>query len=219
MSNSDDEQVLQPKDVSVFNSKNAQDIVKNISEVFLDSLTESDFIKSISGVGLIVNTWGLKSDFERVILRNKIVQFMHPVNHVPEHKKQSFLLKIQANNKLKHDIGIHLTEMLSSLDAEKTRIIGNLFVLVIKEDIDYIYYLKLVHFVKTAFYYDLIKLRNGVDENGVVIGPTPDTDGLVSIDLKGHFEDAVNDRKSEPYEHTHLTDEGRMIVLVGMKDL
>lgn len=219
MSNSENESLSKLKYLPIFRNENVQDVVKDISEVFLDTLIESELVKSLSGINLIVNAWGLKNDFEKKAFVKNIYRFIHTIDSVSQEEKTFFLSRMQTSDDFKNNVGVHIIEITSSLDENKTRIIANLFALVVKEEIDYIYYLKLVDIIKNIFYYDLIELKNAVDVHGVIISSTPELPNLISIDVASIYNDAKNGRELKPYEHTHLTKEGQVIVLVGMKDI
>ena len=106
-------------------------------------------------------------------------------------------------------------ELLDKIESDgKPEIIGKLFASVINEKIDYHAYLRLTHIVKSAFYYDLLMLKN-YDENDYLY--EGNSEHLTSLGLSSIGYDSWDRPAPKGNCSGEISETGKMIVEFGMK--
>ncbi len=134
------------------------DILADLGEVALDSLLEG-VAKDIPVLGSAVKLAKLSKTITDHIFLLKIQKFLLGLENISNEEKQNFFRKLDNNAEAKSKIGECLVLIINRLDdLEKTQILAELFLKLIKEKIDLETFKRLASAIDIAFIEDLKQL-------------------------------------------------------------
>lgn len=118
-------------------SDKALGLVKDYSELAMDSFLDEGTLKEIPILGTLFSIYKIGSSLRERHYIKKIVVFLNQLKDIPKKQREDFLSKLDNNDKFKESIFEKTLLLLERLDeTHKAEMIGNLFRLFIMEVID-----------------------------------------------------------------------------------
>ncbi|WP_139235633.1 hypothetical protein [Mucilaginibacter polytrichastri] len=141
-------------------SDEALSLVKEYSEVALDSILKGGVLKDIPLVGTVVGLFKIGNSLKEQHTIKKILVFINQSAEIPKEDREAFLNKLSDNDEYKESIAEKVLLLIERLDeTKKAEIIGNLFRLMVMGIIGKDYFLRLSGIVERALLYDLLALH------------------------------------------------------------
>lgn len=218
---------LPDKDLeSIIKDSDLSSLLKDYSEIIIDSFIEEGVIKEIPIIGTIIGLVNFSNSLNQHFTTKKLCKFLIQLDKIPIEKRRRKINEINSSNKYASSVGETILEILDKIDTDgKPELIGRIFAACIEERIDYKTFLKISYVIRSIFYLDLIELRelydgeyvNGHIEDILIIY------GLVKLDMNftEQFESSLD---FENFEDQHfieskkptLTQLGKLIVEIGL---
>ena len=141
-------------------SDETMELVKDYSELTLDSVLEEGTFKEIPIIGTLVSLYKIGNSLRERHHFKKIAIFLNQLKDIAKAERQAFLLKLDEEDKYRESIFEKVLLTLERLDeSHKAEFVGNLFKLYIMEVIDKNKFLRLSGIVERANLYDLLALH------------------------------------------------------------
>ncbi|MBN3897185.1 MAG: hypothetical protein HWQ41_18485 [Nostoc sp. NOS(2021)] len=135
------------------------ELFTEIAEVVIDSLMEDGLLKDIPFISLAVKVANIGKTVSDRIFLTKVKKFLLYLDKVPVREKQSFLKTLDDEPEKKSKLGEYLVLIIDRIDdLDKTQILAELFLNLIKEKINLETFRRLASAVNIAFVEDLKKL-------------------------------------------------------------
>lgn len=140
------------------------DILKDIgidnTEVFLDKFLKDGIVKEIPILKDILAVGKIAIGIRDQLLLRKIFIFAKNTQNTPKEKKNNFINKLSDPKKIK-GIGMKILQVLDRLDdVKKAELIGKLYILLLKEEIDEVLYFRLCYIIDRCYYDDIKQLKS-----------------------------------------------------------
>ncbi|HLW62065.1 MAG TPA: hypothetical protein VKY33_01575 [Flavobacterium sp.] len=218
---------LPDKDLeSIIKDSDLSSLLKDYSEIIVDSFIEEGVIKELPIIGTIIGLVNFSNSLNQHFTTKKLCKFLIQLDKIPIEKRRRKINEINSSNKYASSVGETILEILDKIDTDgKPELIGRIFAAFIEERIDYKTFLKISYIIKSIFYLDLIELRelydghyvNGNIEDILIIY------GLVKLDMNftEQFESSLDLGNSEDQHFIEskkptLTQLGKLIIEIGM---
>ncbi|MDZ8029939.1 hypothetical protein [Nostoc sp. DedSLP04] len=160
------------------------ELFTEIAEVVIDSLMEDGLLKDIPFLSLAMKAANIGKTVSDRIFLTKIKKFLLYLDKVTLREKQSFLKTLDDEPEKKSKLGECLVLIIDRIDdLDKTQILAELFLNLIKEKINLETFRRLASAVNIAFVEDLNKLINNTNNSdylGNLIGS-----GLTEVSSTG----------------------------------
>lgn len=141
-------------------SDEALGLVKDYSELAMDSFLDEGTLKEIPILGTLFSIYKIGSSLRERHYIKKIIVFLNQLKDIPKKQREEFLSKLDNNDKFKESIFEKTLLLLERLDeTHKAEMTGNLFRLFIMEVIDKDKLLRLSGIVERIALYDALALH------------------------------------------------------------
>lgn len=141
-------------------SDEALSLVKEYSEVALDSVLKEGVLKDIPLVGTLMGLYKIGYSLKERHTIKKILVFINQSAEIPKADRDAFLTKLSANDQYKESVAEKVLLLIERLDeTKKAEIVGNLFRLMVMGVIEKDHFLRLSGIVERALLYDLLALH------------------------------------------------------------
>jgi hypothetical protein len=141
-------------------SESSMDLIKEYSELALDSFMSDGVLKNIPMLNTVFGFYKLGSDIRDIQNLKKIAIFINQLSDIPEKDRNDFLNKMDESDKFNESMVEKILLTLDRLDeTAKAEMIGNLFKLYVLEAISKEKFLRLSSIVEKALLYDLNALH------------------------------------------------------------
>jgi len=146
-------------------SKEITEITKDLTEIAIDQMLQDGILKDIPFIGTIYNVYNLSQNVSNAFFTKKIIKFLLEFNDIPETERIEFITKIE-NKKETQKVGEKILIILNRFDDfDKATILGKLFKLTIREEIEVSTFTRLAHMVDKVYLQDLKELKNNYVKN------------------------------------------------------
>lgn len=150
---------------SVIKNSELQNLTQNYAELAIDGFIDDGVLKDIPLAGSIIGVIKFGNSINKHITAKKIYKFLIQLSSIPQEKRIAMIDEINKSKKYQSTVGEMIFEILDKIESDgKPEIVGKLLASYFEGKISFQTYLKLVHIVKSVFYYDLLMLIN-YDEN------------------------------------------------------
>lgn len=141
---------------NIIKDPNLQNVLADVIEVGIDSVTDSESLKDVPLLGGLVSIMRFTSAFSERMFVKKLLRFLSEINEVPHSIREKQIEKINSDPSYGHKVGEKLLDILSKIDADnKPAVVGRLFKNFLQSELDYLEFLRLSHIVDRAFFFDL----------------------------------------------------------------
>lgn len=171
--------------IQSISSREAVDIAGDIAELGLDSLLDEGLLKDIPFFGTAVKVFSIVGSVRERIFLKKVSKFLFELGKTDEHKRFTFMKKMQNDKDFQSDVGENLILLLERHEnMSKPSILAKAFGAFIQEEISYDEFLKIASAIDSTFINDLLKLPIYYEDNEKItadIGERLYKSGLVNI--------------------------------------
>jgi len=158
-------------------------ITTELTEVSIDSLLQDGILKDIPIIGTLIGLTRIGVSVRDKLFLKKVLLFLYQLKDIPGEKRQSFIEKINSENKFKTKVGESIMLLVDKInDYSKADYLGKLFGATIEGKIDYATFLKLANVIDKCYIPDLDNLIPIYQENSKVVDDT-DKDILYNLGL------------------------------------
>ncbi len=149
-------------------SSDLSDIAKDAAEIGLDAVLKDGLLKDVPVVGWIVAAGKTASTVRDYFLIRKILKFLAGLSDVPKDERDSFIAKVEEDNKFGNRVAETLVMLLDRYDhINKASLMSKLFSSYGRGEIDYSDFLRLSTAVDRAFMPDLSDLLDYFADKGI----------------------------------------------------
>ncbi len=126
------------------------------AEIILDNIINDDFLEKIPVFKYLYGGYKFTVGIKEGFLLKKLARFLFKTSEIPTHEKDSFIQKLNADEKFQSKVVEKTLIILDKLDEiNKVDICAKLFESLVKGNIDLAKYLRLIHIVEQVFLEDL----------------------------------------------------------------
>ncbi|WP_316762357.1 hypothetical protein [Pedobacter aquatilis] len=141
-------------------SDEALSIVKEYSELGIDSVLKDGLLKDIPLIGTLVSLYKIGGSLKERNEFKKIAVFLNQLSDIPIEQRIAFQKKLEEKDQYRESTFEKVLLLLSRLDeTQKAELVGNLFKLYILEVISKEKFLRLSGIVERILLYDLLALH------------------------------------------------------------
>jgi hypothetical protein len=139
----------------------------DLSEIGLDLLVESDFLRSLPVMSFVTATFDSYKAVKAYLRRRKILSFLGEIADAPSEKQKAYAEKLAADAGSRENAGAALLLLLERLDdIEKAALVGRLYRTYLEGRIDYSCLRRFCSIVDRAFLSDLAELSRSKTVDG-----------------------------------------------------
>jgi len=194
-------------------SADLKDLLIDVAQITLESITDLEVLKRLPVVGSIVHTYGaIKSVRDRFYLK-KIFRFFARVGEIPQEQRDAFVQRMRADPRRAQQVGESFAVWLDRLDdEEKAELLAKVFELYACGKIDFDRSSRFAAVIDRAHIPYLLQLRDGYRDDDVkshllALGLLRVTAKQADVDRQMHLDRARRDIELVKME---LSDDGRV---------
>lgn len=115
--------------VRTIRSANLAELAKEVAEVSLDALLESDGLaRDLPVVGALVGLWNVGTEVRNRLLAEKIVRFLEQLSSLEQEERDTMIQKLDQDAGFRNRVGERLLEILDRVTVDKQpEMIGKVF--------------------------------------------------------------------------------------------
>lgn len=141
-------------------NSNLKDFAKEIGEITIDSILKDGFVRDIPIINTISSFLDVGFRIKERIFAKKIIKFLSQLEDTTSSERGEVIKEIESKQSYGSKVGESLILIIEKMDdLEKPTIMGNLFLSLIKREIDYETFLRLSTTLLRIFTPDLYSLK------------------------------------------------------------
>jgi len=146
-------------------SSGGGDILKDASEIAIDSVLSEGLLKEIPIVGTLVNIYKITKGVKEIVEIKKLAKFLSNLNDVSESERKEFDEKLEHDDASKTEFYGRLLILIQNLDElQKAEIVSNFFKLYIYNIITQSDFFRFANIVNIGYLGDLMVLHYSLQQ-------------------------------------------------------
>ena len=155
------------------------DLGTDFAEIAVDSFLEEGIVQEIPILKTIFVAYKTGTRIKDSFTLQKILSFLKECKNISQEEVQNFIQNIGDEKKIS-EFGMRLFLVIDKVDEiPKAELIGRLFVLLLKREIDVQFYLRLCHMINSCLYDDILGLKHFVADDTILTSENEIVDTVV----------------------------------------
>lgn len=205
--------------LQLINNKESRSLLKEYVEIAIDASTGSEILKSIPMVNTLTGGGKFIISVRDQLFLKKMKTFLEGLEDIPQEKIDEFIEEIKEKNE-KEELGEKIISVVEQADSkDKSRLLGILFRMYLKQDISRSDFEFLSFCVNKAFMEDIYRLtpRSIKDKNSIEVdeiwGSALYPLGLANMEIEERADPFHTDDSSRNRIHSYfsLNDYGKIL--------